>query len=465
MGTSMASSVSEARALWRAWTRATALAVLLASCCVVPGLALADEPTAEKEPAAESEPAAEIATPGPVVYGRLQTYMRLYEEVSPKDRAAKQFRLPILTTVHVGGYRLGVEGLSAEVLGYGELEAFEPRDGPIGRADLLLATVTWRGLPDRMLTLVVGRQLLHVAAAGNGILDGLYARVALPAQIIIEAWGGFTAEPEFDSDIERWQSGVRLAWDPWDHGHLGVSFHHEHSGDDIARERLGVDFAWRTFPWLQVVGHAFIDTVELDLEEMLVRADVDISRELKLNAEYRRFDPAARIPKTSIFSVFAQTAYDEVGGSAGWYPERSGFSVFGRGSLIVYPGGDVGGRASIRPRLVLDREDGEVIGLELGRVQGPESGYWDARVFGVWRPAKVVSLALDAEQAFYDEAQNGHRWSTFARASATLDLVAGLHVMAEMSVTLDPRFEQNWLSLVRLGYDLSGKARSREVLR
>lgn len=463
----MASSASEARAVERAPLRIIALAVLLATWCALPDDARAEE-VVEAPPAAEiaaPAPAVELATPGPVVYGRLQTYMRLYEDVSPKDRAAKQFRLPVLTTVHVGGYRLGVEGLSAEVLGYGELEAFEPREGPIGRADLLLATVTWRGLPDRMLTVIAGRQLLHVAAANHAILDGLYARVALPAQVILEAWGGWTAEPEFGSDPERWQSGVRLAWDPWDHGHIGLSFHHEHSGDDVARERLGVDFAWRTLPWLQVVGHAFIDSVEMDLEEMLVRADVDVSRDLKVHAEYRRFDPAARIPKTSIFSVFAQTAYDEAGASLGWYPARSDLSVFGSGSLIVYPGGAVGGRVWIRPRLVVDREDGEVVGLELGRVQGPEDGYWDARVFGVWRPADRVSLAFDAEQAFYDEAQNGHSWSTFARASATLDLIAGLHVMGEVSVTLDPRFEQSWLSLVRIGYELSGHPPAREVLR
>ena len=69
------------------------------------------------------------------------------------------------------------------------------------------------------------------------------------------------------------------------------------------------------------------------------------------------------------------------------------------------------------------------------------------------------------EQAYYDEEQHGHRWSTFARANATVDIVAGLHAMAEVSATVDQRFEQHWIGMLRIGYDLSGKAASRRVLR
>ncbi len=285
-----------ARSTSRAHSALGALVLL----CAAPALTRADTPA---KPATPAEP--------PRVYGELRTYIRGWQDTSPEDRATQRFRLPFLQTVYVGSNRVGVKGLSIEALGYGEIESVEPLVGNRGRGDLLMATIAWRGLPNDMLMLKAGRQIVHVGAANNAIIDGFSGRLELPLSFTLEAWGGFTAEPGFDWGTDRWQAGARAAWSPFDVGHLGVSFAQERMFGEPSRELVGIDFAWRQFKWLDTTGYFLIDDLSRRLQEAELYIEGHPTREWQLQAEYRHVDVAARIPKTSIFSVFSNATYDQ----------------------------------------------------------------------------------------------------------------------------------------------------------
>ena len=393
------------------------------------------------------------------VFGALRTYVRLSQDVSPESRAATRFRLPFLQTVHVGSRRTGVEGLSVEAYGFGEIEAIDPLHGNRGRADLLLATVTWRGLTDHMLTVRGGRQLIGSPAANNVILDGLYTSLALPLDLYVQGWGGFVAEPGFDEAADRWAAGARLAWNPIGAGHVAVSFAHETEYGEVARQVLGIDFSWTQIRWIAVSGMALMDLAGEDLQEIDLSLFSNPHSDWRLSADYRRYDPSARIPKTSIFSVFNNRFYDLMGGAVTWAPRKGLVSVEAAGSGLMYDDGEAGMRMRLQPKLVFNRAAGDVVGLDVGRVASDVNGYWSVRAFGAWRPIERLYLSADTEQAFYDEAQNGHSWSHVSRLGAGVDVIAGLSIRADAAVTVSPAYEQNWLGMVRIDYDLSGHAK------
>lgn len=397
------------------------------------------------------------------IYGSLNMYIRLSEDVSPESRATTRFRLPFLQTVHVGSHHTGVAGLSVEALGYGEIEAIEPFTGSRGRGDLLLGTVTWRGLENGALTLRAGRQLLWVPAANNGILDGLFVGLRLPLGFQVQAWGGFTAEPDFDQSAENYQTGGRLAWVWRDYGSVGVAFSHEAQFGEVAREVLGADWSWRQFRWLQAAGLVLVDTVEMSLQELHAYVETTPGADVRVHAEYRRFDPDARIPKTSIFSVFNDRTFDEAGASVGWFPREGMVSVFADGSVLVYEDDEIGGKVLVRPRVVFRRGWGDMIGLEAGRTWSHDTGYWNVRLFGAYSPLEWLHLTASTEQAILDDDLNGHGWSNVSRLNAGADVGEGFSVLLDGMVTVSPYVNQEWAGLLRLSWDLTRRAPRREV--
>ena len=445
--------------------RRLGLAASLAAAAFWPAAALADEGAGaqQDQETTVGQAAAPAAAPVPVVYGSMRTYIRLYEDISPADRAAKRFRIPILNILHAGAARLADGGLSIEVMGYGELDAIEPLTGPRGRGDLLLAAVTWRGLPDDLLELRVGRQLVHAGVAQNAILDGGSLRLRLPLSLEIEGWGGFVAEPGFAADAGSWQAGGRLAWNPADHGHVGVSFAREHAGGDLARQVLGLDFAWRTFEFLSLAGQVTLDLVDLGLGEVDLWAEGHITRELRIDAQYRRFDPTARIPKTSIFSIFANSAYDEVSASLGYHPLSWGPSLDATAGAVIYDDLTARPRGGLRARWVFDRETGDMVGVQLSRVGSPTNGLWSTRAYGAWLALDRLFLTGDVEVAVFDEAIRRRDWSAMGRLNASVDLSPGWRLMAEAGLTVDATFDQAWVGMLRLTYDLSGRSARRRV--
>lgn len=425
------------------------IAVAITLCLAITSAASAKDPPKDEQPYVE---------------GSVQLFVRTFKDVSPEDRASTRFRIPFLSIVRVRSARMGVPGLSAEVLGFGEVEAIEPLTGPRGRGDLLLANIAWRGLAKNALTIRAGRQLVFSGAANNAIMDGLYTSVRLPGSVELEAWGGYASEPEFDQSLGDWLTGARIAWNPWDYGHIGVSFAHERRFGEISREMLGIDLAWRQLRWLQVTGYTLLKTRDFGLAEASLRIDGRPGRDWQVGAGYRRFDPEARIPLTSIFSVFNHRHFDEVRLHAGWFPHRGPFSVHAEGALLVYDDEELGGHALIRPRLRLSRALGSVIGIEAGRVDNPDDGYWSVRAYGLVSPLEWMHLSADVEEAIHDTERNDQSLSTVARLTVGFDVIAGLTIMADGALTVNPTFEQHWAGTLRIAYDFSNRPR-RRVLR
>lgn len=403
------------------------------------------------------------------VFGRLVTYVRLWEDVSPQDRAATGLRVPVLQLVHVGSRNTGVDGLTVEAMGFGEIDAVEPLFDPRGRADLLLATVTWRGLPNGALTVRGGRQLVTAGVANNSIIDGLYVLGRLPLGFTVEAWGGISAEPQFENDVSHWQTGARLAWQALGYGHLAASYVHARRFGEVAREVVGVDFSWRQIRWLRAGGYALIDLVDSDLADLDISLSSSPDKAWRADLSYRRYDPDARLAKTSLFSVFNNRHYDRIGGSLAWYSE-SMVSVRASGSAIIYEDGTLGMRATLRPRLVFNRQAGDMLGLEGSRVGSDINGYWSTRLLGAYRPIDWMRLAADVEMAIHDNSESEDRdltdrLSTVARLNLGFELTSGIRLHGDVSVTTSPYVKQEWIGIIRFEWDPSFRTRRDGVMR
>ena len=391
------------------------------------------------------------------LYGTLSTYIRAWDDTSPEDKAAKRFRMPFLQVAHVGSGNVGVPGMTVEAMGYGEIESFEPIVGNMGRADLLYAMVTWRGLPDDMLFMKGGRQIIHIGAGSNAIIDGLSVHLDVPLKFTLEGWGGWTADPGFGESRDAWQYGARVAWNPFDVGHVGVSFAQERIFGEPSRELVGLDFAWRQFRFFDFAGYAYYDNIAQELQELELYAESYVTKEWRVHGEYRHFNPDARIPKTSIFSVFTDRTAEEAGGSIGFFPRTGLLALYAGVAALIYGPDDLGLRAMLRPRLMLNRKNGNLVGLEGSRIQNKDNGYWSVRGYGVWSPWPLVHLTADAEGAFYDHDIDGHGWSNVSRLTASFDVFDGARVLGDASVVLSPTFKQEWVGMLRFTYDLSGK--------
>ncbi len=455
---------------WRACLAALSLAAF------VPGSVLALAGTAQAPvPEADGGPTARV-------YHSTTTYFIQQQVLDPNDPSSRLYRFPIYEYLTVGADDVGVPGLSLQVRGFGAIQPTNRLGEDSFFGDLLVGTLSYRD-PKGAWQLRAGRQMVTTIASGYVLMDGVWVKVRPGADLDLQAYAGWMPDAQFEYGIDRLAFGGRIAYDPWIYGRIGLSFAGEHDQGILSRAALALDYALRLQPLvrgLEFQGWAAYDPFNGGFQETGNTLSYRASPALRVSVDYGFFDPAARLPRTSIFRVFTDARHHKVGADVAW---RSNWFTGARVLLDVdgryynYGGDGHGYLLRCKPSVETKGAVASVTGVEIARLANASNAYTEARIFTSVRPHRLVQLTLDLDNYFYDDAING--WEMWRRMdpkglqayrytgdggysrshvvglTAGVDVFRGGRLQVDAAVTVNPDFTQRWSGLLKFQYAFS----------
>lgn len=178
-------------------------------------------------------------------------------------------------------------------------------------ADFTAAEVTWRGSAHGSFVRF-GRQFV-VAGAAVRRVDGAALRQPLGGAFELDLFGGAPTDDGIGGRSGDRLFGGRLgarlggAWT------AGVSGFYAQDHGDASDVKGGLDLGWRPARWFDLSSHAYFDWIADELYDARVHAVLMPSIAWQLAFDYIHSIPGLFLPKSSLYTVFSNEAYDEAG--------------------------------------------------------------------------------------------------------------------------------------------------------
>jgi hypothetical protein len=367
------------------------------------------------------------------------------------------------------------DSIDLEVSAWAELwptsSRFErPFDG-----DLQTANVAYRRGP---LAFRVGRQLVAGGAARFSRFDGASLSLVSPLGLRAMGYGGWVVLPRWDALVgyhrlgaaerellmgrelslsrdARWLAGGRLGWQ----GHglsAAASFHEQRSEQGLDRRNLGFDMSLEVVDRAQLGGSALVELDQRRMAEARGWLELRPSTHLTATLEALRTKPGLLLSRQSVMSVFATSAYDEVGGLASFQP-LSWLSLESSAFFQVYDSGRPGARSESAVRLELPGR--RVARLAYARVVVAQNGYSMLRASLSSPLLRRLDGTLETYAYLYDQPVLGYRTSSLYSGTLSYELLEQLEMLWGASLFRSPYAKLDAQTTLRLSYDLDRSVR------
>jgi hypothetical protein len=346
------------------------------------------------------------------------------------------------------------------VSAWGELRPLELGGRDPARGDVQLAFAEGR-LWDQRLRLVVGRQMVVGGAARLLHLDGLWAELQVQRGWRLSAWGGAPVSARFAIHQGDAAAGGRLAFVPsWD-SELGVSYAMALDRGILSRSDVGLDARWAPSRAVWVSVSALYSALEGRLAEAEVGPHWQVLESVQLSFAARRVAPDLLIPRSSIFSVFAEPERDEVGASVLWEPARE------LGLLGEYRGlwneGAPGSDAAVH---VVGRLGPARATLLTGQIRllqlAAGGGYLRARLGASHRVSPALRLTLDGDAFWREQPMNGVRHSAVVSTTASWSFAPEWLAVLSLGAGTTPEYAARVEAMAKVAYRFTAFAGSGE---
>jgi len=239
-----------------------------------------------------------------------------------------------------------------------------------------------------------------------------------------------------------------VAWAPsWD-SEVGASYAFVLDRGLVSRHDAGVDGRWAPSRSLWVSGHALYSLAEARVVEAELGPHWRALPALELALSARRVSPDLLLPRSSILSVFAEPARDELGAVAVWElrPEVAVSADARAIWLSGSPGSDAGAQVAARPW------PGTLITGELRWLNAYDQGYVRARVAASRRLTSKVVLTADADAFWRDRAVNGVSHSAVASATASWSPAPDWLAVLELGAGTTPELVAEARAMVKVAW-------------
>jgi len=329
-------------------------------------------------------------------------------------------RVLLLQLVTLASEDLGVQGLRAEISGFAGAEvadrpALAPdREGDRVQGNLLVGLLRYAS-PRNTLSLTLGRQYLFAGSGRAEHLDGLSCTYRTPWHLDLTVFGGRTSPWQLDPEVvqpqddERWYLsgyavGGRLRTSVLEHAVASIGFLHEGHDTQTVRQDLTFDLGYFRSRLLEVTTGGIVEITVPAPQEIWVQLISRPTNGLKISADYSYLVPSLAIPRTSIFSVFADdVSYHDA--SLGVYYGLTPWLTAGvSGGIRLYP--DVGD--GLQPgytagaELRLTAGAARLAGLEVELVDAVTERQLQNRLFGLYRFGFGLYTSADLYLLLYD---------------------------------------------------------------
>jgi hypothetical protein len=326
---------------------------------------------------------------------------------------------------------------------------------------------------DRHLSLRVGRQMVADGVARMVQLDGLEARLDLPAGFGLQGYVGSPVSPRFAGrggelvvgNIQAvFATGGRLSWRYSDLLSVGTSVGIANDrGGEASRRDAGVDFRLAPLQFLVLTGQGFWSLTEARIGEAVIAATVTPIHHVEVTADYRHVEPDLFLPRTSILSVFAADKRNDIGGAVHWAVVRN-MSVDADYHFLIEDARDA---APDDPNLPAEHGHwakakatahpggtDSTAGVELSLLRHPENGYKLARLFGGHEfHALPVSATLDLYGYFFDRDVNGQPRSLTATGTLVYQFARAWKAALAGTAGTTPYLERQFEIMAKLVYE------------
>lgn len=399
-------------------------------------------------------PSAEcIAAESGNVNATLRTLGLITGEMRPGSAAATDVHAPTLELLSIDARNVQGTGVFGSMYGFMQQQW---SSGPTGRAgDLMTGLIGWEGV-DHRVRLQAGRLAVFAGAPRYVYLDGASATTRLPGDLRLDAYAGSGVYETFQRSFSAPVYGARLAWMPWEIGHIGVAAQNVDeagpSGTDTvaARQTLGVDASFRAFKPLLLTGSYAHDLLGGGLQEARLDAAWRLSPHIAVHARGEIRDPLAWLPKTSIFNAFVARTDGLLGG--GIDIDTPGALSLAGGYDRFLIGDDVldGYRAFAEARLRIDAAGRYRTGLQYGRLYNGDNGYDQLRVYMTAKATSTVSFTGDVDGYRFFRAIRGETMSIRGLLGVRWAAKPGVGLGVDGQVWRNPYFENQALVMFTL---------------
>jgi hypothetical protein len=339
----------------------------------------------------------------------------------------------------------GVQDIRIQLSAWGEAATIPGLSGDI---DLLYLQ---GALFHQHLTLTLGRQLISGGAARVLQLDGLNAAVTIAKGFGITAYAGVPTESRFVYPVGNFAFGGRAYWRPSYGTEVGVSFLEILSDGVVARQDLGVDGRWQIKPTLAVSASGILSLHEMRFADADLTVSWQALRTLEVFAKAQQQSPELFLPFTSIFTVFADTQRDTLGGGAFWQALPR-LSFYGEYQHLWVDGGN-GDELELRATYKFNKKS--TVGFNTRLIFIPGDNSTEVRAWVIQAITKKVRLSADLDWVLLKNAINLEKVSIIGTVSATWLIGSGWSGMLSGSFGVTPFYETRYTVTARVGYDFA----------
>ncbi|TMB33901.1 MAG: hypothetical protein E6J61_04805 [Deltaproteobacteria bacterium] len=307
----------------------------------------------------------------------------------------------------------------------------------------------------RHLLLRVGRQLAVGGAVRATQLDGIAADGVVRNGIGAQAWAGVPVQPRFSQAGGDFLTGARVFWRHAFDSEVGASFVYALRKGYIARRDVALEGSWTPIRAVTVNALGQWSLEEARLAEARLQGLWQASPKLQLVADVQRTAPDLFLDRTSIFSVFSEERRDEAGGEV-VYRLLQPLSLEGDWHFLKVEGGNGhrgGARATFRT------PTGGSFGAEARLLTEPDNGYKLARLFGIRRFPRNVTVTLDLDAYWLERQINAEKRSFVATLTGGWAFLPGWEAMLAGSFGTTPYFERRTEVIARVAWRFGVPAR------
>ncbi|MHB8876438.1 MAG: hypothetical protein ACYC8T_22315, partial [Myxococcaceae bacterium] len=274
-------------------------------------------------------------------------------------------------------------------------------------------------------------------------LDGGSADVRIVKGLGLTVYGGLPVIPRMAAAKGDALYGARLYWRAAVGTEVGASYIQVFDHGRTARQDAGLDARVAITRKVALSAYGLWSLYEQRLAEVNVGPDLFLGEDVTVRLEYRRTAPDLFLPRSSIFSVFAETERDEAGGDLGYQLNRWTSLYVDYHSFWTNDGR--GDDASARVTFRSDATGRTLAGAQARVFSAPVNGYVQGRLFGTYRPMDKLTVALDLDLYQLFEDVNGTRTSFTSALTGAYNFAPGwlavLSGTAGTTVLLHSRFE------------------------
>src|SRR5438067_9228688 len=331
--------------------------------------------------------------------------------------------------------------------GWGRLTIGPPFDEHRTAGDLDSFFVEGRVLK-RHLLLRLGRQLAVGGAVRATQVDGLAADGVIAYGFGAQAWVGVPVQPRFSQASGDFLTGARLFWRQAFDSEVGASYVYALRRGYLARNDLALDGSWTPVRPVTVSGLLQWSLEEARLAEARLQALWQVSRKLQLVGDVQRTAPDLFLDRSSIFAVFSEERRDEAGGEVVYRPLQP-LSLEADWHWLKVEGGHGhrgGARATWRT------PTGGSFGAEMRLLTEPDNGYKMARLFGIRRLPRDLTITLDLDAYWLEREINTQKRSFVATLTCGWAISPAWEAMLAGSFGTTPYFERRAEAIARLTY-------------